>query len=82
MAKVPKDFKFEDNRLVIHIEANGTSDSETIKNKTEVDAHCDSQFMYTVVRNFLEKDDDVSGLFREAVMDILKDELFSNLKAN
>lgn len=82
MAKIPKDFKFEDNRLVIKIEANGKSDGETIANKTEVDAHCDSQFMYTVVRNFIEKDDDVSQLFKEVVMDIMKDELFSTLKAN
>lgn len=80
--KVPKDFKFEDNRLLIRIEANGTSDNETIKNKTEVDAHCDAQFMYTVVRNFIEKDDETAQVFKEAVMDILKDELFSNLKAN
>ena len=82
MARIPEDFKFEDNRLLIKIEANGTPDGETIKNKTEVDAHCDSQFMYTVVRNFIEKDDDISQLFKEVVMDIVKDELFSNLKAN
>lgn len=82
MAKVPENFKFEDNRLVIKIEANGKPDGETIANKTEVDAHCDSHFMYTVVRNFLEKDDDVSELFREVVLDIMKDELFDKLKAN
>lgn len=82
MAKIPKDFKFEDNKLIIKIEANGTPDGETIKNKTEVDAHCDAQFMYTVIRNFIDKDDDTAKMFKEAVMDALQDELFSNLKAN
>lgn len=82
MAKIPENFKFEDNRLVIKIEANGTPDGETIANRTEVDAHCDAQFMYTVVRNFIEKDRETAQIFKEVVMDIMKEELFANLKAN
>lgn len=76
--KRPEDFKFEDNKLVLTIEAQGKEDGDTIKSKISAEVRCDSEFAYSVLNNFFDKDPEMESLFKEVIAERSMRRLFSD----
>lgn len=69
MAKTvkPEDFKFEDSKFKLVIEATGKEDGETIANHIEAEVRCEADFALSVIENFFDKDPEMEALFRKAI---------------
>jgi len=69
MAKTatPEDFKFEDSKFKLVIEATGKEDGETIANHIEAEVRCEADFALSVIENFFDKDPEMESLFRKAI---------------
>ena len=65
--KKPEDFKFEENKFRIVIDAQGKEDGETISSKLEAEVRCEFGFALQVIDNAFEKDPELFKLFRKAV---------------
>ena len=63
----PKDFKFEENRFSLNIEAKGKEDGQTISSKLATDIHCEGEFARNVIHNFFDKDSAMEKLFKEVI---------------
>lgn len=74
----PEDFKFEDNKLILTIEAQGNKDGETIKSKISAEVRCDSEFAIGVLNNFFDKDPEMESLFKQVIAERSMMRLFSD----
>lgn len=70
MAKTttPEDFKFEDSKFKLVIDATGKEDGHTISNHLEAEVRCEEEFAISVIENFFEKDPEMESLFKKVIL--------------
>lgn len=73
----PEDFKFEDSKFKLIIEATGKEDGQTIKNSIEAEVKCEEEFAINVIDNFFEKDPEMEALFKKVILMRSMNSLFS-----
>lgn len=84
----PRDFKFQDSKFRLVIEATGKEDGETISNHLEAEVRCEEEFALSVINNFFNKDPEMEVLFKKVIAeramrslldDVDLEEMLSNL---
>jgi len=73
----PKDFKFEENRFLLNVEAKGKEDGQTISSTLSTDIHCEGDFAKSVIHNLFDKDPVMEELFKDVIMERSLVNLFS-----
>ena len=65
--RTPDNFKFEESKFKLCIEATGKEDGETISSHLEAAVHCEEDFALSVIDNLFNKDPEMEELFRKVI---------------
>lgn len=64
----PENFKFEDSKFKLVIEATGKEDGHTIASSLTAEVKCEEDFAISVIENFFEKDPEMENLFKKVIV--------------
>lgn len=64
----PEDFKFENSKFVLNIEARGKEDGHTISSSLSAEIQCEGDFALSVIDSMFERDPKLEELFKDVIM--------------